>query len=127
MHDRILILDFGAQYTQLIARRVREAKVYCEIHPCDVSDDFVREFAPKGVILSGSHLSAYDASTLKAPKAVFESGIPVLGICYGMQTTARTGSRSASARAPSAPPASWPAWAFPRSPPSRASPTRSRR
>ena len=89
MHDRILILDFGAQYTQLIARRVREAKVYCEIHPCDVSDDFVREFAPKGVILSGSHLSAYDASTLKAPQAVFELGVPVLGICYGMQTMAQ--------------------------------------
>jgi GMP synthase (glutamine-hydrolysing) len=89
MHDRILILDFGAQYTQLIARRVREAKVYCEIHPCDVSDDFVREFAPKGVILSGSHLSAYDASTLKAPEAVFGLGVPVLGICYGMQTMAQ--------------------------------------
>jgi GMP synthase (glutamine-hydrolysing) len=89
MHDRILILDFGAQYTQLIARRVREAKVYCEIHPCDVSEDFVRAFAPKGVILSGSHLSAYDASTLKAPEAVFELGVPVLGICYGMQTMAQ--------------------------------------
>ena len=89
MHDRILILDFGAQYTQLIARRVREAQVYCEIHPCDVSDAFVREFAPHGVILSGSHLSAYDASTLKAPKAVFGLGVPVLGICYGMQTMAQ--------------------------------------
>jgi GMP synthase (glutamine-hydrolysing) len=88
MHDRILILDFGAQYTQLIARRVREAKVYCEIHPCDVSDAFVREFAPKAVILSGSHASAYDAGTLKAPKAVFGLGVPVLGICYGMQTMA---------------------------------------
>lgn len=88
MHDRILILDFGAQYTQLIARRVREAKVYCEIHPCDVSDAFVREFAPKGVILSGSHASAYDADTLKAPQAVFGLGVPVLGICYGMQTMA---------------------------------------
>ena len=87
-HDRILILDFGAQYTQLIARRVREAKVYCEIHPCDVADDFVRKFAPKGVILSGSHASAYDAGILKAPKAVFELGVPVLGICYGMQTMA---------------------------------------
>jgi GMP synthase (glutamine-hydrolysing) len=89
MHDRILILDFGAQYTQLIARRVREAKVYCEIHPCDVSDAFVREFAPNGIILSGSHASAYDAGTLKAPKAVFELGVPVLGICYGMQTMAQ--------------------------------------
>jgi GMP synthase (glutamine-hydrolysing) len=89
MHDRILILDFGAQYTQLIARRVREAKVYCEIHPCDVSDRFVRAFAPKGIILSGSHASAYDAGTLKAPRAAFELGVPVLGICYGMQTMAQ--------------------------------------
>ena len=89
MHDRILILDFGAQYTQLIARRVREARVYCEIHPCDVSDAVVREFAPKGVILSGSHLSAYEEATLKAPRAVFEAGVPVLGICYGMQTMAQ--------------------------------------
>ena len=87
-HQKILILDFGAQYTQLIARRVREAKVYCEIHPCDVSDAFVREFAPQGVILSGSHASAYDAGTLKAPPAVFGLGVPVLGICYGMQTMA---------------------------------------
>nr|ART35608.1 A76 [uncultured bacterium] len=88
MHDRILILDFGAQYTQLIARRVREARVYCEIHPCDVTDAFVREFAPKGIILSGSHASAYEDSTLKAPRAAFELGVPVLGICYGMQTMA---------------------------------------
>jgi GMP synthase (glutamine-hydrolysing) len=82
-----LILDFGAQYTQLIARRVREAKVYCEIHPCDVTDAFVREFAPRAVILSGSHASAYE-ERLVAPKAVFELGVPVLGICYGMQTMA---------------------------------------
>ena len=88
-HEKILILDFGAQYTQLIARRVREAKVYCEIHPCDVSDAFVREFAPKGVILSGSHMSAYEESTGRAPKAAFEIGVPVLGICYGMQTMAQ--------------------------------------
>ncbi len=88
-HDRILILDFGAQYTQLIARRVREAKVYCEIHPHDVSDDFVRGFGAKGIILSGSHLSAYDPDAGKAPQAVFELGIPVLGICYGMQTMAQ--------------------------------------
>jgi GMP synthase (glutamine-hydrolysing) len=89
LHDKILILDFGAQYTQLIARRVREAKVYCEIHPCDVSDAFVREFAPKGIILSGSHASAYEDTTLKAPGAAFELGVPVLGICYGMQTMAQ--------------------------------------
>jgi GMP synthase (glutamine-hydrolysing) len=88
-HEKILILDFGAQYTQLIARRVREAKVYCEIHPYDVSDGFVRGFGAKGVILSGSHLSAYDDATARAPKAVFELGVPVLGICYGMQTMAQ--------------------------------------
>jgi GMP synthase (glutamine-hydrolysing) len=88
-HQKLLILDFGAQYTQLIARRVREAKVYCEIHPCDVSDGFVREFAPAGVILSGSHMSAYEESTARAPKAVFELGVPILGICYGMQTMAQ--------------------------------------
>jgi GMP synthase (glutamine-hydrolysing) len=87
-HDKILILDFGSQVTQLIARRVRESRVYCEIHPSDVSDDFVRSYGPKGVILSGSHMSAYEESTDKAPKAVFELGVPVLGICYGMQTMA---------------------------------------
>ena len=89
MHQKILILDFGAQYTQLIARRVREAKVYCEIHPHDVSDAFVRDFGAKGIILSGSHLSAYEEQTGKAPQAVFEQGVPVLGICYGMQTMAQ--------------------------------------
>src|SRR5947208_13132575 len=88
-HDKILILDFGAQYTQLIARRVREAKVYCEIHPHDVSDAFVRDFGAKGIILSGSHLSAYEEQTGKAPQAVFQQGVPVLGICYGMQTMAQ--------------------------------------
>ena len=88
-HQKILILDFGAQYTQLIARRVREAKVYCEIHPWDVDDAFVRRFGAQGLILSGSHLSAYDESTAKAPRAVFEAGVPVLGICYGMQTMAQ--------------------------------------
>ena len=88
MHDKILILDFGSQVTQLIARRVREAKVYCEIHPCDVSDEFVRGYGAKGVILSGSHASTYEAHDLRAPKAVFELGVPVLGICYGMFTMA---------------------------------------
>ena len=87
-HDRILILDFGSQVTQLIARRVREANVYCEVHPADVDEAFVRSFEPKGVILSGSHMSAYEESTDKAPAAVFDLGVPVLGICYGMQTMA---------------------------------------
>ncbi|HVY07218.1 MAG TPA: glutamine-hydrolyzing GMP synthase [Burkholderiales bacterium] len=89
MHDKILILDFGSQVTQLIARRVREARVYCEIHPADVSDDFVRDYKPRGVILSGSHMSAYEESTDTAPRTVFELGVPVLGICYGMQTMAQ--------------------------------------
>ena len=91
-HDSILILDFGSQVTQLIARRVREAHVYCEVHPCDVSDDWVRAFAKdgnlKGIILSGSHASVYEVDD-RAPDAVFELGLPVLGICYGMQTMAQ--------------------------------------
>jgi GMP synthase (glutamine-hydrolysing) len=88
MHDKILILDFGSQVTQLIARRVREAHVYCEIHPNDVSDDFIREFGPKGIILSGSHASTYEEHELRAPQAVWALGVPVLGICYGMFTMA---------------------------------------
>ena len=87
-HQKILILDFGSQVTQLIARRVREAQVYCEIHPNDVSDDFIRAFAPQGIILSGSHASTYEDHQLRAPAAVFALGVPVLGICYGMQTMA---------------------------------------
>jgi GMP synthase (glutamine-hydrolysing) len=88
MHDRVLILDFGAQYTQLIARRVRESHVYCEIHPHDVTDRFVRDYAPRGIILSGGPASVYEGGTPRAPQAVFELGVPVLGICYGMQTMA---------------------------------------
>ncbi|TSE20588.1 GMP synthase glutamine-hydrolyzing [Tepidimonas alkaliphilus] len=91
-HDKILILDFGSQVTQLIARRVREAHVYCEVHPCDVSSEWVRQYAAdgrlKGVILSGSHASVYEVDD-RAPDAVFELGVPVLGICYGMQTMAQ--------------------------------------
>jgi GMP synthase (glutamine-hydrolysing) len=92
LHDKILILDFGSQVTQLIARRVREAHVFCEVHPCDVSDDFVRDYARdgrlKGVILSGSHASLWEDESLRAPQAVFELGIPVLGICFGMYAIA---------------------------------------
>ena len=88
MHDKILILDFGSQVTQLIARRVREAHVFCEIHPNDVSDAFIREFAPKAIILSGSHASTYEEHDLRAPQAVWDLGVPVLGICYGMFTMA---------------------------------------
>ena len=88
MHDKILILDFGSQVTQLIARRVREAQVYCEIHPSDVTDAFIRSFGAKGIILSGSHASTYEDQQLRAPQAVWDVGVPVLGICYGMQTMA---------------------------------------
>ena len=88
MHKKILILDFGSQYTQLIARRVREQQVYCELHPYDVSEAFIREFAPVGIILSGGPNSVYEEEAYRASQAVFELGIPVLGICYGMQTMA---------------------------------------
>lgn len=91
-HQKILILDFGSQVTQLIARRVREAHVFCEVHPCDVSDEWVRDYARdgnlKGVILSGSHASLWEDETLRAPQAVFELGIPLLGICFGMYAIA---------------------------------------
>src|SRR5580765_3380359 len=85
---RILILDFGAQYTQLIARRVRELGVYCEIHPWDMSDAAVRAFGARGVILSGGPESVTVERAPAAPRAVFELGVPVLGICYGMHTMA---------------------------------------
>ncbi len=88
MHNKILILDFGAQYSQLIARRVREQQVYCELHPYDVSAAFIREFAPIGIILSGGPNSVYEEQAYRASQAVFELGVPVLGICYGMQTMA---------------------------------------
>lgn len=86
--DRILILDFGSQYSQLIARRVREAGVYCEMYAYDMDEKAIREFAPKGIILSGGPESVYEAGSPRAPKLVFELGVPVLGICYGMQTMA---------------------------------------
>jgi GMP synthase (glutamine-hydrolysing) len=88
MHCRILILDFGAQYTQLIARRVRELHVYCEIQPFDVGDAFIRDFAPAGIILSGGPESVTEGDTPRAPDAAWRAGAPVLGICYGMQTMA---------------------------------------
>ncbi|GMR05553.1 MAG: glutamine-hydrolyzing GMP synthase [Gammaproteobacteria bacterium] len=86
--DRILILDFGSQYTQLIARRVREAGVYCEIFPYDVDEIHIKEFAAKGYILSGGPESVTEGDTPKASQLVFDSCMPVLGICYGMQTMA---------------------------------------
>ncbi|WP_446809399.1 glutamine-hydrolyzing GMP synthase [Methylomonas sp. 2BW1-5-20] len=86
--DKILILDFGSQYTQLIARRIREIGVYCEIYSCDCSTDEVKNFAPKGIILSGGPETVTSSDTPRAPQIVFELGVPVLGICYGMQTMA---------------------------------------
>ncbi len=88
-HQKILILDFGSQVTQLIARRVREAKVFCEIHPYDISEEFIRNYGAQGIILSGGPSSVTEGDTPRAPKVVFELGIPVLGICYGMQTMAQ--------------------------------------
>ena len=83
---RILILDFGSQYSQLIARRVREIGVYCELHPCDMSDEAIRAFNPRGIILAGGPESVHEADSPRAPQAVFDLGVPVFGICYGMQT-----------------------------------------
>ncbi len=84
--DKILILDFGSQYTQLIARRIREIGVYCEIYSCECTDTEIQKFAPKGIILSGGPESVTEGNTPRAPQSVFELGVPVLGICYGMQT-----------------------------------------
>jgi GMP synthase (glutamine-hydrolysing) len=86
--DRILILDFGSQYTQLIARRVRELGVYSEIHPWDMDAAALRAFAPKGIILSGGPESVTEAGSPRAADVVWSLGVPVLGICYGMQTMA---------------------------------------
>jgi GMP synthase (glutamine-hydrolysing) len=88
MHSKILILDFGSQVTQLIARRVRDAGVFSEVFPYDVSDDFVREYGAAGVILSGGPSSVTEGDTPRVPAAVFDLGVPVLGICYGMQAMA---------------------------------------
>src|SRR5690349_5218059 len=87
MTDRILILDFGSQVTQLIARRVRENGVYCEIQPYTVTEEKIRAFDPRGIILSGGPASVTVATTPRAPDIVFSLGVPVLAICYGMQTT----------------------------------------
>ncbi len=85
-HDhKVLILDFGSQYTQLIARRIRESRVYCEIHPCTLSLDEIRRFGARGVVLSGGPSSVYDPDAPKVDPGVFDLGVPVLGICYGMQ------------------------------------------
>ncbi len=86
--DRILVLDFGGQYTQLIARNIREAKVYCEIYPYDIEPQIIEEFAPKGVVLSGGPETVTVTETPRAPQIVFDLQVPILGICYGMQTLA---------------------------------------
>ena len=87
LHDRALIIDFGSQVTQLIARRLRETGVYCEIHPFNrVSEDFLAEYKPKAIILSGGPASTKLATSPRAPEAVFDIGAPILGICYGEQT-----------------------------------------
>lgn len=87
-NQRILILDFGSQYSQLIARRVRDLGVYCELHPCDMEASAIQEFSPLGIILSGGPETVTEETTYRAPDIVFELGCPVLGICYGMQTMA---------------------------------------
>ncbi|HRY02676.1 MAG TPA: glutamine-hydrolyzing GMP synthase, partial [Beijerinckiaceae bacterium] len=87
-HDKVLIVDFGSQVTQLIARRVREAGVYCEIHPFQSAEKAFADLHPKAVILSGGPASVTDAGSPRAPQAIFDAGIPVLSICYGQQTTA---------------------------------------
>ncbi|MGL6250613.1 MAG: glutamine-hydrolyzing GMP synthase, partial [Billgrantia desiderata] len=85
---KILILDFGSQYTQLIARRVREIGVYSEVRAYDINEEEIREYAPNGIILSGGPESTVASGSPRAPECVFEMGLPVLGICYGMQTMA---------------------------------------
>ncbi len=86
--EKILVLDFGSQYTQLIARRLRELGVYCEIHPCTLKADAIRAFAPKGIVLSGGPASVLAEGSPRADRVVFELGVPVLGICYGLQLMA---------------------------------------
>jgi GMP synthase (glutamine-hydrolysing) len=89
MENRILILDYGSQFTQLIARRIREVRVYCEIHPPTVTPEWVRAWGPRGIILSGGPSSVYDDDVPRADPALLELGVPVLGICYGMQLLAQ--------------------------------------
>ena len=97
--DKILILDFGSQYNQLIARRIREMNVYCELKPFDVSLDFIKDFAPKGIIFSGGPSSVNDEGAPDVDPKIFELGIPILGICYGMQlTSSRLGGKLSSGK-----------------------------
>src|SRR5207237_5987617 len=89
-HERVLVLDFGAQYAQLISRRVREHNVYCEIVRHDITAEQIRRHAPRGLILSGGPSSVYEQGAPKCDPAIFRLGIPVLGICYGMQLACET-------------------------------------
>src|SRR5437879_12660232 len=100
MVNSILIVDYGSQVTEFIARRVREAHVYCEIHPAARGTDlaFVRQFAPQGVILSGGPNSVFDAGAPTADPKILDLGVPVLGICYGMQLVAQLAGRSEERR-----------------------------
>src|SRR5580658_10643129 len=98
MTERVLILDFGSQVTQLIARRLRESGVYCEVHPFNLPAGRVAAFSPKAVILSGGPASVAESGTPRAPQEVFTLGVPVLGICYGQMTmAAQLGGRVESA------------------------------
>lgn len=90
VNEKVLVLDFGGQYNQLIARRVRELNVYCEMHPCTMSLDKIREMAPKAIIFTGGPSSVYNDGAPHVDKGIFELGIPVLGICYGCQLIAYT-------------------------------------
>ena len=89
-HQRVLVLDFGGQYNQLIARRVRDLKVYCDLKPCDMTIEEIKEYDPIGIIFTGGPNSVYDESSPHVDKAIFDLGIPVLGICYGCQLIAYT-------------------------------------
>src|SRR5260370_15270775 len=86
--ELVLVLDFGSQYTQLIARRIREQRVYCEILPCTVPLERVRAIAPQAIVLSGGPASVYDDGAPSVDPSVFSMGVPVLGICYGLQLIA---------------------------------------
>src|SRR5262245_31985806 len=87
-HQRVIVLDYGSQFTQLIARRTRECNVYCEIHPGTLSLEEVKALEPAAIILSGGPSSVYDADSPKSPPGIFELGVPILGICYGLQLIA---------------------------------------
>ena len=89
-HEKVLVLDFGGQYNQLIARRVRDLKVYCDLKPCDMTAEEIKDYAPIGIIFTGGPNSVYDPASPHVDPAVFTLGIPVLGICYGCQLIAYT-------------------------------------